>query len=168
MLERYQQMTGGELEAVYSFNDMLGSLVGISFFNLGGEFLDIGLPAVVALSQYHSSSLINIIMTMFFYIYIIISELMVINLIIGLTMDFLMAYGDNNATLIKDNRTFTSNTIDRFLGLKTFENQDNKDTDDDKKSNKDGKSRGPETEDGGGEPRDMMELSKDFESIDAE
>lgn len=172
MLERYQQMTGGELEAVYSFNDLLGSLVGISFFNLGGEFLDIGLPAVVALSQYHSSSLINILMTMFFYIYIIISELMVINLIIGLTMDFLMAYGDNNAALIKSNRQYTSNTniIDRFLGLKTFENQDSKEGEEEKKSSKDEGSikaaQKPKIQ--VVNPEMSMELSKDFESVDAE
>lgn len=124
-LQYFAEQTGNSLEAVYSFNDLFGSLVGILFTNLGGEFGDVGLPALVALSKYYPSSGVKILVTIFFYSYTIITELMIINLIIGLTMDFLMAYGDNNAQLIKQNRDYTSNTniIDRFLGLKTFENQ---------------------------------------------
>ena len=166
--EYYEQLTGKQLEAVYHFNDLLGSFVSISFFNLGGEFTDIGLPAVVAFKRALSSPTTNVLLTIFFYVYAIISELMIVNLIIGLTMDFLMAYGDNNATLIKTNRAFTSNTniIDRLLGLKTLENYNPEDE----------QSSAPQAEgemdwkdlQAAGQPRPdvSMELSKDFESVD--
>jgi hypothetical protein len=153
----FAELTGRDLETVYAFNDLLGSFVAISFFNLGGEFNDIGLPAVIAFQRGGSSQTTNVLLTIFFYIYSIISELMIVNLIIGLTMDFLMAYGDNNALLIKTNRAFTSNTniIDRVLGLKTLENYGLDD---------------PAAD----EPKDQdpahaelsMELSKDFESVE--
>lgn len=153
----FAELTGRELEAVYSFNDLLGSFVAISFFNIGGEFNEIGLPAVVALQQRGAGPTTNVLLTIFFYLYTIISELMIVNLIIGLTMDFLMAYGDNNALLIKTNRAFTSNTniIDRVLGLKTLENYEIEDS-----------VVEPPKEPVPTNPDLSMELSKDFESVD--
>ena len=123
-LEMYKQATGNELRAVYSFNDLISSVVGFTFFNIGGGYSDIGLPAIVAFSKISQNSLLSVCLMLFFYVYWIFSELMIVNLIIGLTMDFIFAYGDNNAHLILQNRQFTNNTniIERFLGFKTLEN----------------------------------------------
>lgn len=162
--DAFHEATGGSLNAVYHFNDLLSSFVSISFFDLGGEFADVGLPAVVAYRTFHSSQLGALFLTIFFYVYNIISGFMIINLIIGLTMDFVMAYGDNNAALIKTNRAFTSNTnvIDRFLGLKTLDDYQMKGPEAEERPSEEPAEAVPPAR----QPEMSLELSKDFESVE--
>lgn len=167
-LEAYKLATGSNLETVYSFNDLLSSIIGFSFFNIGGGFAYVGMPASVAFARISQSNFLSICLTLFFYIYWIFSELMIINLIIGLTMDFLFAYGDNNAELISKNRNFTSNTniIERLLGLKTLEKDVFVKGLENSKQLKNENEINSNMDINQGNADLSLELSKDFESVD--
>ena len=94
----YKEVTGDNFDSNFNFNDIFNSILSFTATNIASSFLDNFGPGIVASMAISQGGFFQFMVRIFFYSYVIISELIVINIIVGFIIDFLNIYQDNNAS----------------------------------------------------------------------
>lgn len=93
----YKEVTGNNFNSNFNFNDIFNSLLSFATTNIASSFMANFGPGIVASMAVSQGGFFQFMVRIFFYSYVIISELIVINIIVGFIIDFLNIYQDNNA-----------------------------------------------------------------------
>lgn len=118
--EIYEELSGGEEiddEAIrFHFNDLINALLYLAVMNLTG-YLDMINLSIVAVKTWSNSEFVFLFARLYFYSFLIITEFIIINVIVGFIIDFLDLYQSNVEDLSKKETAIENqqNIIDVLL-----------------------------------------------------
>lgn len=100
----YREATGSAYGYTFSYNDLPSAMLSFAVTNIASSFTATFYPGLVAAQEKGAGPGALLFLKLFFYSYVVISELIVINIIVGFIIDFLNIYQENNAAQrIKEN-----------------------------------------------------------------
>lgn len=98
-IEKYEELTGEEIDEetlIFNFNDILNSFIFFFNANLAGEYMD-ALNTTLVLQKSQSDSNFKFLMVkLWFYSFMIITEFALLNVLIGFICGLLDVYTENN------------------------------------------------------------------------